>query len=233
VRRVPASSQDRYEPLPGLFEIPGFLIRKIPPRARKPAAFAAAILLAAVAVALVLSIPAITESKDERAASEARAERERQAQRAAELQAELRLRQGRGEGARGLRGAEAITVRQALVQDLSAAVHADALSRVRSGEFTQSVDRVECERFPRGARGEDPAFDLGSRTGRYSCLAITADAPRIETNESSSVGYPYRALLHFDSGRFSYCKISGRPGEGSLTREFPVRVPPACGGDAN
>jgi hypothetical protein len=62
VPEVPASSPDRYEPLPGLFEIPGFLIRKIPPRARKPAAFAAAILLAAVAVTLVLSIPAITES---------------------------------------------------------------------------------------------------------------------------------------------------------------------------
>jgi hypothetical protein len=233
VPQVPASSPDRYEPLPGLFEIPGFLIRKIPPRARKPAAFAAAILLAAVAVTLVLSIPAITESKDERAAGQARAERERKAQRAAELQAELRLREGRGPAARGLTGAAAIAVRQTLVQDLGDAVHDDALSRVQSGEFTQSVDRVECERFPRGARGEDPVFDLDSKTGRYSCLAITADAPRTETNRSSSVGYPYRALLNFNTGRFSYCKISGRPGEGSLTREFPVRVPPACGGDTH
>ena len=58
-----------------------------------------------------------------------------------------------------------------------------------------------------------------------------AVAPRTETNESSSLGYPYRALVHFPSGRFTYCKISGRPGEGSLTREFPVRVPAACGGD--
>jgi hypothetical protein len=233
VRRVTASSPDRYEPLPGLLEIPGFLIRKIPPRARKPAAFTGAIMLVAVAVALVLSIPAITDSKDERAADQARAEREHAARRAAELQAELRLHEGRGEGARGLKGAQAIAVRQALVQDLDDAVHADALSRVQSGEFTQSVERVECERYPRGARGEDPAFDLVSKTGRYSCLAITADAPRIQTNEPSSVGYPYRALLNFQSGRFSYCKISGRPGEGSLTREFPVRIPAACGGDAH
>jgi hypothetical protein len=231
VPQVNAGSQDRYEPLPGLLEIPGFLVRKIPPRARKPAAFAAGVLLVAVAVALVLSIPAITDSKDERAATEARQEHDRRAQRAAELQAELRLREGRGEGARGLTGAEAITVRQALVQDLHAAVQADAVSRVQSGEFTQTVDRVECERFPRGARGEDPALDLGSATGRYSCLAITADAPKIETNQASSLGYPYRALLHFESGRFAYCKISGRPGEGSLTREFPVRIPEACGGE--
>ena len=231
--QVNTSSQDRYEPLPGLLEIPGFLVRKIPPRARKPAAFAAGILLVAVAVALVLSIPAITESKDERAATEAHRERERQKQRAAELQAELRLREGRGEGARGLAGSEAITVRQALAQDLNAAVLADALSRVKAGEFTQSVDRVECERFPRGSRGEDPALELGSATGRYSCLAITADSPKIETNQASSLGYPYRALLHFNSGRFAYCKISGRPGEGSLTREFPVRIPAACGGDTH
>jgi hypothetical protein len=233
VPKVNTGSQDRYEPLPGLLEIPGFLVRKIPPRARKPAAFAAGILLVAVAVALVLSIPAITESKDERAATEAHQERERLKQRAAELQAELRLREGRGEGARGLKGSEAITVRQALASDLNAAVLADAQSRVQAGEFSQSVERVECERFPRGARGEDPALDLGSATGRYSCLAITADAPRIATNEPSSVGYPYRALLHFNSGRFAYCKISGRPGEGSLTREFPVRIPEACGGDTH
>ena len=233
MRQVSEGRQDRYEPLPGLLEIPGFLIRKIPSKARRPAAYAAAMLLAGVAVALVLSIPAITESKDERAAREARIERERQAQRAAELQAELRLREGRGPAARGLTGAQAIEARQALVEQLASDVRADAHSRVQSGEFTQSVSRVECERFPRGARGEDPALELSNATGRYSCLAITADAPRIETNESSSLGYPYRALLHFESGRFSYCKISGRPGEGSLTREFPVRVPPACGGDRN
>jgi len=228
---VTSGSQDRYEPLPSLVEIPAFLVRKIPPRARKPAAFAAAILLAAIAVALVLSIPAITESKGERAAAEAQADRERRAQRAAELQAELRLREGRGAAARGLTGAPLVEARQALAAQLATDIKADALSRVQAGEFTQSVSRVECERFPRGARGEDPALDLSSRTGRYSCLAITADAPAIETNQPSSLGYPYRALVHFPSGRFTYCKISGRPGEGSLTREFPVRIPRACGGD--
>lgn len=227
---TPSARPDRYEPLPGLLEIPGFLIRKIPPRARRPAAITAAILLAAAAVALALSIPAITDSKGERAAAEQQAERERQAQRAAELQAELRLRTGRGDAARGLQGAAALEARHALAADLVAAIHDDALARVRAGEFTQSVDRVECERFPRGVNVPDPASDLSKATGRYACLAITADAPRVESNQASSIGYPYRALVHFETGRFSFCKISGRPGEGSLTREFPVRVPPACGG---
>jgi hypothetical protein len=227
---VTASSPDRYEPLPGLLEIPGFLIRKIPPRARKPAAFAGGILLAAVAVALVLSIPAITESKDERAAGDARAQREHDALRTAQLRAELRLREGRGPAARGLTGAEAIDTRKALVAQMTADVKADALSRVQSGEFTQSVVRVECERFPRRVGNHDPALDPGARTGRYSCLAITADAPRSDTQNPSSIGYPYRAMVHFGPGRFAYCKITGRPGEGGLTGEIPLRVPTACGG---
>jgi hypothetical protein len=101
---------------------------------------------------------------------------------------------------------------------------------VRSGELTHPILRVECERYPRGAHGEDPATDLASPAGRYSCLAVTADAPRTRTQDASSIGYPYRALVDFPKGRFTYCKVSGRPGEGSLTRESSVRVPAACGG---
>jgi hypothetical protein len=230
VPRVTPGRQDRYEPLPGLLEIPGFLLRKIPPYARLPAAVGGVILLAGLAVALVLAIPAITESKDERAADEARAEREQEAQRAAQLQAELRLQEGRGPAARGLTGAQALEARQALAAQLVADVEADAENRVQAGEFTQSVSRVECERFPRRVRNRDPALDLGRNTGRYSCLAVTADAPRSATQNPSTIGYPYRALLHFGSGRYAFCKITGRPGEGGLTRELPVRVPRACGG---
>ncbi|MGH2948129.1 MAG: hypothetical protein ACRDPC_18060, partial [Solirubrobacteraceae bacterium] len=120
--------------------------------------------------------------------------------------------------------------RRALAADLAAAVKADARNRVAAGELDSSVDRAQCERYPRGARGEDPAADLGSRTGRYACLAISADVPRTAFNEGSAIGYPYRALVDFESGRFTYCMVSGKPGEGSLERDHPVSVPRACGG---
>jgi hypothetical protein len=228
---TPSARPDRYEPLPGLLEIPGYLVRKIPPRARRPAAFAAALLAVAAVVVLALSIPAITDSKQERAAADQQAEQQRRAQRAEELQAEVRLRTGRGTAAAGLGGAAALDARHALAGELADAVHDDALARTRAGEFTQTVNRVECERFPRSHSAPDPAADLSRPTGRYACLAITADAPSNEGNAASSIGYPYRALVDFEAGRFGFCKISGRPGEGSLTREFPVRVPAACGGD--
>ena len=101
---------------------------------------------------------------------------------------------------------------------------------MRAGEFDQSVLRAECERFPRGVDVPDPAADLSRRTARYSCLAVTADTPATERNDPSMIGYPYRARVDFETGRFSYCKITGRPGEGGITPELPVRIPAACGG---
>ena len=227
---TPGARSDRYEPLPGLLEIPGFLVRKIPPRARRPAAVAAALLLVAAAVGLAIGIPAITESKSDRAAADARAEAEHRAQQTTELKSQLRLTDGTGPAARGLAPAAALQAREALSADLSAAILDDAHSRVSTGEFKQSVSRVECERFPRAGGAPDPAADLSRKRGRYSCLAVTADTPRGARNNPSVVGYPYRALVSFESGRYSFCKIAGRPGEGGLSRELPVRIPPACGG---
>jgi hypothetical protein len=223
-------TSDRYDPLPGLTEIPAFLLRKLSPRGRRLAAVVGAVALVVVAVALVISVPKITESKQERSAADQRSAQEREAALVAQLKAEQRLREGSGTPARGLEGAAAIAARRELAGDLAATIRGDAQARVRSGELAHPVLRVECERYPRGAQGEDPATDLASPTGRYSCLAVTADAPRTATENASSIGYPYRALVEFPAGRFTYCKVSGRPGEGSLVRESPVRVPAACGG---
>jgi hypothetical protein len=224
-------SDDRYDPLPGLTEIPAFLVRKLSRRGRRTFWILAAIVAVGVAAGLYFVIPAITETKQERAAAEQRAARERETALVARLKAEQRLIEGRGTPAQGLEGDEAIAARRALASDLAAAVQADARHRVQTGELNRSIDRVECERFPRGAHGEDPATDLTNPVGRYACLAVTADTPATETARASSTGYPYRARVYFPSGKYTFCKISGRPGEGSLTRESPVQVPVACGGD--
>ena len=142
----------------------------------------------------------------------------------------MRLLHGRGTAARGLDGAAAVSARQALAADLAAAVERDARTRVQSGELANPVLSAQCERYPRGTRGEDPATDLASRTGRYACLAVTTEVQATQRNEASSIGYPYRALVDFPSGTFTYCKVSGKPGEGALKADFPVTVPRACGG---
>ena len=53
------------------------------------------------------------------------------------------------------------------------------------------------------------------RFGRYACLAVTAEF--LETRETSGglLGHPYRVRIDFDTGRYAYCKIAGRPGGGT------------------
>jgi hypothetical protein len=217
---------DRYEPLPPLLQIPGFLIRKMSPRAKR----LALVLLAGFLVVLAVGIPSLLTAKHRDDAAAARSAARAQAARLAQLRAEIRRVDGRGTPARGLTGAQALAARHALVADLASAVAADAARRAHTGEFAQAAKHVDCSRYPAGVGVPDASADLSARTGRYACLAVTADFAPGSSTVGGTIGYPYRALVHFGSGRFAFCKISGRPGEMSITRKILVPVPPACGG---
>jgi hypothetical protein len=229
---VPANS-DRYEPLPSFLEIPGFLIKKLGPTGRRIlAVFGALLALGAVAF-LMFGMPAIERGKDDRAAAEARATAEARRERIAKLQAEVRPIAGEGAKAAGLAGPAAVGARRTLFHDLTDAVEADATKRVQSGEFSQPIIGARCERYPPApyrSRAADPTGDLQIDRARFSCLAITARFVASSTSEGGRIGYPYRAVVDFPTGHFTYCKVSGVPGEGSLARRVDVRVPPQCGG---
>jgi hypothetical protein len=220
---------ERYQPLPPLIQIPGYLLRKLSPRGKR-----IAILLAVVCVvALAVGIPALIAAKHRHDAAAERATARAQAAHLAHMRAEIRRIDGRGTPAKGLSGTAALDARRALVADLATAVKADATRRAASGEFPQATRRVECSRYPAAPAGvPDAAADLSARTGRYACLAVTAEFAPGSATTGGAIGYPYRAMLHFGSGRFAFCKISGRPGEMVITRKILVPVPPACGGGA-
>jgi hypothetical protein len=217
----PQASSDRYEPLPGVAGLPRWIWRKLPPAGR----IALAVLpVVAIALALLLA-PGIDKSKDERA----QAERERLAQLSAErierLKAEQRPRTGRGAPA-----GENLARRAALAGALPAAIAADARERVAAGSLDGPIRAVRCEPYPRSAAGDPPDRDPSLSSGRYSCLAVTQTVAAGERNEAASIGHPYRAKVDFDTGRYAFCKVSGRPGEGSLGQQAIVPVPAACGG---
>ena len=44
------------------------------------------------------------------------------------------------------------------------------------------------------------------------------------------VGHPFFASVDYGTGRYAWCKVSGRAGEGSFRRLTGVKVPRACGG---
>jgi hypothetical protein len=212
---------DRYEPLPGIGELPKWIWGKLPRAGRIALA-----LLPVVVVALALLLgPGIDESKDERAQAERQRLAQLDAERAERLRAEQRPRFRRGAPA-----GEDLAARASLVAALPAAVQADARRRVAAGALDGPIRDVECEPFPRTVDGRGAHLDPSQPTGRYSCLAITRSVAPTESNEAASIGHPYRALVHFDTGRYAFCKVSGRPGEGSLGREIAVTVPRVCGG---
>src|SRR3954447_6306154 len=216
---------DRYEPLPPLLEIPGFLIRKMSRTAKWITGGIVVLLL----VALAVTIPSLLAAKHRDIAAEQRAAARANAARIASLKAESRPVEASGPASRGLTGEEALKARHALAATLSAAILADSTRRLKEGRSEQKTQHVDCGGFPERPGVPDPA-DTGVPSGPYSCLAVTADIAPGAYTVGGSVGYPYRALVHFITGRFTYCKVSGRPGEQAISAKIDVPVPKACGG---
>jgi hypothetical protein len=168
-----------------------------------------------VVVALVLAVggtialvPTLDRARDERAATEQRTRAVLHDRRIRALAAEQRPRHGRLEA----------SSRAATVDELGAAIVADARRRVRAGALEGRIRRAECEPFPRTL---NPQRLLARRRVRLACLAVTADFER------GALGHPYRALVDFETGRYAFCKVSGRP---DPTPDPAVTTPRACGG---
>jgi hypothetical protein len=212
---------DRYEPLPGVAGMPKWVWGKLPRAGR----IGVALLPFAIVALILLLGPGIDESKDRRA----EAQRQQQAQQTAERVAQLRAEQ-RPRFERGTPAGRDLAARASLVASLPIAIQADARQRVAAGALDGPIRSVECEPYPRSVDGQGAHLDPSQTTGRYSCLAVTRAVQATERNEAASIGHPYRVLVHFDTGRYAFCKVSGRPGEGSIGREILVPVPEACGG---
>jgi hypothetical protein len=217
---------DRYEPMPGVAELPRWLWRRFG-RGAKVAIGIAAVALVAVGIAV---LPGILDSKEEREASE-RAERaERREARVRELREEMRPRFGSSASvaAAGAATGQQLSARAGLMDDLEASILADARRRVRAGELEGSVERVRCEPFPRSVDAVGADEDLSRRSGRWSCVASVAELEGSEETLGVVIGHRYRAVTDFAGGDYAYCKLSGQAGP---QREQLATVPEACGGD--
>ncbi len=160
----------------------------------------ARVLVALLAVGALVAV--IASIPGVREAKRGNAERERREQAAA---AKRRVEQER----ELVRPRRASDVRSPAA--LERAIAADVLSRERRRPLS-----VSCR--PIGGRG------------RFSCLAVTARAGSSRGNRGVVIGFPYRALADFATGRAAICRALGRPGEGALTRRSPAANPKACGG---
>jgi hypothetical protein len=212
---------DRYEPLPGIIDLPGWIWRRMPPVAKVGVVLA---FVALIAVALVIG-PDIRQSKSERERAE---QQERQRARAAR-EARIR-REQRPRFVDGPPATAGVAARRRLLDAASASVLADARRRVAAGQLRGPIRRIDCEPFPRNVADIGAEDSTEQRFGRYACLAVTAEFTETESTSGGLLGHPYRVRIDFDTGRYAFCKIAGRPAEGQLKRRLGVTVPPVCGG---
>src|SRR5215210_6040677 len=216
---MPTDAPDRYEPLPGVFQLPSYVWRRLSHGARIGVVCAGL----AAAVLVVLLIPGIERSKDEHA----RAEAERSARIRAQTIAQTR-REQRPRFARAAPAGRDLAARAGLVASATASIRSDASERAAAGEFNGPIDRVECQGYPPAATPADR--DPARRTGRYSCIAVTSDIPATSGNRPGVVGHPYRARIDFMTGRYAFCKVRGRPGELAVKAPSGTGLPRVCGG---
>jgi hypothetical protein len=144
---VRGEAGDRYEPLPGLLELPKFVWQRLSPTAKVAVAGLA---LAAIVAAIVLA-PVIQRSREDHARAEAERSARIQSQILAETRREQRPRFGRGRAARADVGA-----RRALVGSAVDSIRADASARAAAGEFSGPILSVRCEPYPPGVDAVPP-----------------------------------------------------------------------------
>lgn len=165
---------------------------EVPPVPKRKLAIGAGVLVVLVAVAAAVAIPAVESGKDEGAARDAREAAEARAAERRRLRAEQVAHRGRA----------APTPRAELLASVRESIEADARARVRAGQLDGRIVRVECELARR----------LGDR-GSYDCTAVTSEVPRTGRNVPGLVGYPFVAVVDFETGRYSWCKTNPVPGE--------------------
>ena len=117
-----------------------------------------------------------------------------------------------------------------LVDQAGDAVLVDSRRRVEDGQLRGPIRRVDCEPFPRNVEEVGAEDSTEERFGRYFCLAVTAEFAETRATSGGLLGHPYRVRIDFDTGRYAYCKVSGRPAEGHLKRRLGPTIPRICGG---
>ena len=218
---------ERHEPLPGLLDLPAFLLRQLAPRGRRAVIAFGAVLLVAVAVGAIVAVPHLRRSELERDRSDARAAKAAAAARRVRLTRESRPRIGSGPAAAGLRPGAALRARRALMTSVEASVLEDARDRFRSeGPYLGA----RCTALPKRLESRPPQDNLAVRVARMECLAIErALAPSART-AGVLLGQPFHARVDFTRGRYAWCKIEEDAGEGFTGVQVSVPVPRACGG---
>jgi hypothetical protein len=148
---------------------------------------------------------------------EDRAEAARRAASLALVDREQRPRRGRGRRDPSADGpARRAQARTALVSEAQSAIAHDADAR-----SSRRIRGVDCEPFPRVLDGPSPTKDLSRAAAAYGCVAVTARFDSSATSQGGVIGVPFRLVVHFDSGRYAWCRIVPLSDRDRLSHPLP------------
>ena len=82
-----------------------------------------------------------------------------------------------------------------------------------------------------GVPGHPERFYFGS-VGGGVWRTDNANGARSKGGEAGAIGHPYRAYMHFETGRYAFCKIVQQPGELAIQERPVIDIPRVCSGKA-
>jgi len=116
-----------------------------------------------------------------------------------------------------------------LLHTVERRITADARRRAAAGELQGRAKRTECVPAPSSVERRGAEEVLSRADDAYDCLVVTNDITPTKTNKGGSLGYPFRAVVHFRTFKFAWCKTNPLPGERAVPdpRRVPL-LPKAC-----
>jgi hypothetical protein len=181
--------------------------------------------LIVIGVAAAIAIPKINSSKEHDSAREKAQQNAFLAARRKRFEHEQRAQFAAGKPATDSAG------RKALIADLKNSVIADAQARVKAKELEGPIRDASCTATADSKIGGLPEDTPSKKTGVYDCVAVTDHIAASTLNVAGSVGYPFRGQIHFDTGKYAWCKTNPPPGERVVPDpRLAVTLPKACTG---
>ena len=180
---------------------------EVPPVPWRKVAIGAGVLAVVAVVVALTVVPAIDDAKDDRSAAEQRALDRRAAERRRATTEEQSPRTGSASGSR----AEVMAA-------IEKRIAADARARL-----SRNVSVTSC--------GPVPGADVTKEIVAFDCLAQTRAivGGGDEPGPMGTLGYPYRAVVEFQSGSYAFCKVNPVPGETAVPDpNSVVQLPDEC-----
>ncbi|MDA0183371.1 hypothetical protein OJ997_23880 [Solirubrobacter phytolaccae] len=177
-----------------------------------------------VGIGLAIMVPRIDSSKDQYAADYAAFKERVRQENVARINKAQAAKTGEGLALRPADGASAAEVEAArtqLMDKMQTDMYADAKARSASGEIKQVTAPPTCER----AEGTPTSGPIGV----FNCFIQTTPISSGKRNMAGALGYPFRAVVHFDTYTYAWCKAELVPGEKLVVSpESAPLLPPAC-----